>query len=260
MSHAAEADVGVINFITKSNASKEILKSANLLKKISADVLIEGEAGVGKKTLASYIANHSNVLSAKDFNSGNYGFESSNDGILILEHIDEIKNYDLLDRLISENSLRIIATAIKPISEKVFERFFSTKIYIPPLQDRAADILPLASHFSAEIREILGEEDEIELVDGTFDISRNCHSLKRSIFYSYLIQTVQEDMLLDLLEIYISDKIGGKNDYRDLLHLYEIPLLRCSFKKFKSQLQVAEKLGLNRNTLRKKMQEYKEDL
>lgn len=255
-----EADVGVINFITESNSSKEILKSANLLKKISADVLIEGEEGVGKKTLASYIANHNLVLNAKEFNSGNYGFESFSEGILVLRHIDEIKNYDLLDRYITENSIRVIATAIKPINEKVFERFFSTKIYIPPLQDRAADILPLANHFSAEIREILSESKKIELVDSTFDISRNCHSLKRSIFYSYLIQTVEEDMLLDLLEIYISDKIGGKNDYRELLHLYEIPLLRSSFKKFKSQLQVAEKLGLNRNTLRKKIQEYKEEL
>ncbi|MFP4333394.1 MAG: helix-turn-helix domain-containing protein [Campylobacterales bacterium] len=252
--------MGAINFITESNSSKEILKSANLLKKISADVLIEGEEGVGKKTLASYIANHNIVLKAKDFNDGYYGFESFSEGILVLEHIDEIRNYDLLDKFVSENSLRIIATAIKPINERVFERFFSTKIYIPPLQQRPADILPLAHSFSKEIREILNEDDEIELVDGTFDISRNCHSLKRSIFYSYLIQTVDEDMLMDLLEIYISDKIGGKNDYRDFLHLYEVPLLRCSFKKFKSQLQVAEKLGLNRNTLRKKMQEYKEEL
>lgn len=256
----AEADVGAINFIAESNSSKEILKSANLLKKISADLLIEGEIGVGKKTLASYIANHSTILSSSEFNSGNYGYESLSDGILILEHIDDVKNYDLLDKFVSENSLRLIATTIKPISEKIFERFFSTKIYIPPLQQRPADILPLASAFSKEIREILSEDREIELIDETFDISRNCHSLKRSIFYSYLIKTVDEDMLLELLEIYISDKIGGKNDYRDFLHLYEIPLLRCSFKKFNSQLQVAEKLGLNRNTLRKKMQEYKEEL
>jgi DNA-binding protein Fis len=40
------------------------------------------------------------------------------------------------------------------------------------------------------------------------------------------------------------------------LHLYEVPLIRAGIKKFKSQLQLSDKLGLNRNTLRKKITEH----
>ena len=48
-------------------------------------------------------------------------------------------------------------------------------------------------------------------------------------------------------------KIGGRNDYRDNLHLFDVPLIRSGFKKFSSQLNMSEKFGLNRNTLRKKI-------
>jgi len=35
------------------------------------------------------------------------------------------------------------------------------------------------------------------------------------------------------------------------LHLYEVPIIKAGLQRFKSQLQLSEKLGLNRNTLRK---------
>jgi DNA-binding protein Fis len=38
--------------------------------------------------------------------------------------------------------------------------------------------------------------------------------------------------------------------------LYEVPLIRAGIKRFKSQLQLADKLGLNRNTLRKKIADH----
>jgi DNA-binding protein Fis len=65
---------------------------------------------------------------------------------------------------------------------------------------------------------------------------------------------------MGFFELYVEDKIGGINDYRDLLYLYEVPLLRAELNKFKSQLQVAKHMGLNRNTLRKKIQELEEYL
>ena len=43
------------SYIAKSRASLEALKSADLLKSLSLNVLITGEIGVGKRSLAKYI-------------------------------------------------------------------------------------------------------------------------------------------------------------------------------------------------------------
>jgi DNA-binding protein Fis len=59
--------------------------------------------------------------------------------------------------------------------------------------------------------------------------------------------------LMDIVQTYIAPKLGSNNDYKKFLHIYEAPLIRAGLKKFKSQLQLADKLGLNRNTLRKKI-------
>ena len=57
------------------------------------------------------------------------------------------------------------------------------------------------------------------------------------------------------MENFLIEKIGSNNDYRNFLHLYEVPLIQAGIKRFKSQLQLSERLGLNRNTLRKKIAE-----
>ena len=54
--------------------------------------------------------------------------------------------------------------------------------------------------------------------------------------------------------------MGTNSDYRNLIYLYETPLIRAGLKKFKSQLQLSDKLGLNRNTLRKKIADNAEYL
>jgi DNA-binding protein Fis len=63
---------------------------------------------------------------------------------------------------------------------------------------------------------------------------------------------------MQVTEKYLYDRLGSHNDYRNFLYLYEVPLIRAGLKRFKSQLQLADKLGLNRNTLRKKIAENKE--
>jgi DNA-binding protein Fis len=71
-----------------------------------------------------------------------------------------------------------------------------------------------------------------------------------------LLSSVGEDDLMGIMENFLFQKLGSNNDYRKFLHLYEVPLIRAGIKKFKSQLQLSDKLGLNRNTLRKKITEH----
>ena len=72
---------------------------------------------------------------------------------------------------------------------------------------------------------------------------------------SYLLQDIKESELMDIIQNYLTDKLGSNNDYKNFLHLYEVPLIKSGLNRFKSQLQLSDKLGLNRNTLRKKIAE-----
>jgi DNA-binding protein Fis len=58
------------------------------------------------------------------------------------------------------------------------------------------------------------------------------------------------------LEYFISKKLSEQCNYKYFLKLIEIPLLNMAKFKFKSQLQMANKLNLNRITLRKKIEQY----
>jgi DNA-binding protein Fis len=60
------------------------------------------------------------------------------------------------------------------------------------------------------------------------------------------------------MDNYLYSRLGSNSDYRNFLYLYEVPLIRSGLRKFKSQLKLADKLGLNRNTLRKKISDNKQ--
>jgi len=53
--------------------------------------------------------------------------------------------------------------------------------------------------------------------------------------------------------------LEGNNAYREKLGILERPLLEAGLKRYGSQLKLAEALGINRNTLRKKLHEYRID-
>jgi len=59
----------------------------------------------------------------------------------------------------------------------------------------------------------------------------------------------------EILYHYLYREMEGNNDYKDYLPLYERPLIEAGLKKFGSQLKLADILGINRNTLRKKIHE-----
>ncbi|HIP54777.1 MAG TPA: Fis family transcriptional regulator, partial [Sulfurimonas autotrophica] len=77
---------------------------------------------------------------------------------------------------------------------------------------------------------------------------------------NYLLQDIQESELMDIMQQYFLKNMGSHSDYRNFLYLYEVPLIKAGLKKYKSQVQLAESLGLNRNTLRKKIIENKKYL
>ncbi len=245
------------NFIARSPSSKEVIKSANLLKSLEVNVLISGDSGVGKSTLAKFIIPNAHVLTCDQVAYiENYNDQSS----FILEDFDKIEDMQKFSSWFEKSEARIIATTKKEIKDEIKDRFFSLFLHLKPLKERQEDIQPIAKIFLQEAKDTLGkgDGDEPNPERLLLDLSKNCHSLRKSIFFSYLMENIGENEIMMMMENYLMKKIGGNNDYREYLYLYEAPLINASMKKFKSQLQVADRLGLNRNTLRKKIQELKD--
>lgn len=246
-----------IKYIARSRASIEALKSANLLKSLNINAIILGEHGVGKEALCKHILPESSVVDGGDMNEL-IGYISTQDNVII-KNFDKITNLQKIKSAIEAYKTRIIATSTKVLNEKILDDFFSLKITIPPLRERKEDVELLAKKFFEEVSSVFGDKKDIDvsLENFQFDISQNCYSLRKSVYLKYLIDSLSEDDVMQVMEEFLSKRIGGRNDYRDQLYLFDVPLIRCGFKKFHSQLAMSEKFGLNRNTLRKKINDYK---
>ena len=250
--------VVVTSFIAESSASKEAFKTATLLKTLNVSSLITGEIGVGKKSLAKYILPNTPVIDASKFDELLTALASVNQ--IIITNLQNSPNLKTLIDTINSNNIRVIATANNYIENNILDDLFSIKFDIPPLSTREEDVEALVKIFSDEASTLFGVVNELDMNNFTPDLSRNSHSLKRQVMVNYLLQDVQDTELMDIIENYLSDKLGSNSDYREFLYLYEVPLIKSGLKQFKSQLKLSDKLGLNRNTLRKKIADNKKYL
>lgn len=174
-------------------ADPKIQKALGLAKNLSVSkspVLISGETGVGKKTLARFI-HQSSVRSDAPFEVVDCGgspeevenailghrdengrfvrgaLEKGNGGTVVIGNIDNMdeefqkKFHKILNELADyEIDVRVIATTTKNLSKLVGAgRFYralytyiaSNNIFLPPLRERTADLEMLAQKFTTEI-------------------------------------------------------------------------------------------------------------
>ena len=247
--------VDVTNFVTSSEASYQAFKTASLLKTLSVNALIMGENGVGKKSLASFILPDASIIDASNFDEVLVAVESSRE--LIITNIDNSANIKRLIDSIAQSSIRVIATSKQSFSNEFIETIFNVKFNIPPLRERREDVEPLVEQFLAEASAIFGGSVTFNSENFQADLSENSHSLRRQVMINYLLQDIKDKELMDIIEHYLYSRLGSNNDYRKFLYLYEVPLIKSGLSKFKSQLQLSDRLGLNRNTLRKKISDNK---
>jgi len=248
------------DYIAISKNSKEILNSAHLLQSVEINALISGKAGVGKKSLSQYIIPNAPIFKAKNLQQDIIdNVINLKECSIIIDKIENITNIDLLINWINENSIRVIATTLKEeLNTKLAEQF-SITIELPSLKEREEDVKALTNKFSKEASNTLDLEQIIpsKLM---INISNNAHSLRKSIYFSYLFETIGEDEILMFMENYMYSNMKGEDSYKDFLYLLEVPILKAASKKYKSQVQMAKHLGLNRITLRKKLDIHKDYL
>lgn len=239
------------NYITASASSAQAFKTATLLKTLSVNALITGEVGVGKKSLARYMLPNAPMLDASSYDEILATLESANS--VIITNLENLPNTKKVLDIISANNIRVIATAKSSYYNEVADKIFSIKLDIPSLQERPEDVKQLVEKFAKEASLLFGPKEEFNVKNFKPDLSQNSNSLRKQVMINYLLQNVSENELIEIIENYLVEKLGSNNDYKNFLHLYEVPLVRAGLQRFKSQLQLSDKLGLNRNTLRKKI-------
>ncbi len=239
-------------FITISQTAQQILKSAKLSAELPINTFIHGQKGVGKILLAKEILPDAPVFCAAELEKliNNKQIDLGNYDALILEDVDNILNIEEFFKALQNHKL--VATAIEKNDK--FNQYFAIKIEIPPLKERPEDLEEICEIYKKEAISIYNTHVPIKNLE--LDLSENGITLKQSIYKSVMLQSMNTKDILETMEIYLTKKLESGSTYRDLIEVFEIPLLQAAKKIYKSQLQMADKLEINRITLRKKIQQY----
>ncbi len=99
-------------------------------------------------------------------------------------------------------------------------------------------------------------EDGIDIsIPDDINLDKNIKSLRAFIYKRLILNSLSRDDIESILYEYLYKNLQGNNAYRENIGLFEKPLIEAGLKRYKSQLRLSSILGLNRNTLRKKINE-----
>ena len=239
-------------FFTTSQKIQHIIKSFNLTKTLFVSSIIIGDAHTGKRTLACYLFPDAPIVSGTNQEEVNLALETYDE--LIITDFEKLPNPSECNF----DNKRIIATANYVGNPSIIDELFAFIYKMPSLIERPDDIDYLKNIFIEEALETLMIEKKPNHIENiSLDLSHNAKSLKKSI-YTYLTKySMGKQEIEDLLYTYLLIHLDGNDAYREHLGLFEKPLIEAGLKKYGSQLQLSQVLGINRNTLRKKIHEHK---
>ena len=238
-----------VQFLSNSPQIDNIVKGLTLTKSLFVSSLLVGEEHIGKKTLIKSLFPNSLYIDARNYEELEIALENNSE--LIIYNFEKLLDFEQLN---FENK-RIVAIANRIDNTKKIEKKFAFIYKMPNLQERE-DLELIIEFFQSQIQKELMLDYPIELNTTELDLNENIKSLKASLYKQLIHKTLNSEEIKKIIENYLYAHLEGNNAYREHLSLYEEPLLIAGLKKFKSQLKLSAVLGLNRNTLRKKIQEH----
>ena len=243
-------------FIAHSPSSKQALHIAKISASLPVNILISGDVGVGKKLLAKEILQNTLSYEALELEQliqqKNIDLQSYK-SIIVFDIENALNQKQLFEKL---NNIKIIATSTLEYNDT--KNNFPVKIKLEPLSQRKEDLDELIDIYIKEANKIYLSNKTVD--DIKIDTSKNGISLKASIFKSILLNSITKDELIDIMYNYFLKELSKEEkSYKELLEIFEIPLLKASKQICKSQVQMAKQLDINRITLRKKLNTYFED-
>jgi len=238
-----------VQFLSNSPQIDKITKGLTLSRSLFVSSLLMGEEHTGKKTFIKML--FPNVIYVDASQEEELTLALTQHKELIIYNFEKVQ---YIEKLKFEHK-RIIAIANTTKNRQRFNNHFAFIYEMPSLEERE-DLKLMVEYFIEEIQEQLMLEVTHPIIHEQLDLSLNIKSLKASIYKQLILQTLNKEEIEERLYDYLFQEIKGNNAYREHLGLYERPLIEAGLKKYKSQLKLAGVLGLNRNTLRKKIQEY----
>ncbi len=241
-----------IKFLTKNKTIKDIQSSLYTISSLKVLSIIIGKKHTGKKTLVKSIFPNYPFINAENIKTLKEALKKYDKLIIYnFESIYLIEDFNFTNK-------QIIAIANINIENKILENF-AFKFFMPELKDRKEDITLLGNLFLKQAKKDLDIKKEVDINFKNLDISNNNHSLKASIYRKLFLNSLNKKDLKDILYEYFLKNLNEENGYYENLDLYDETIIKAGLKKYKSQLKLSKVLGINRNTLRKKIEEYKID-
>ncbi len=233
-------------FIAKSPSSQKVINTLRISAKLPVNILVVSEPGSGKRTLVKEV--FEDLLFFKPEDIVNVEVLPETVGI---EKLQNAQNISELMQMVSGH--RVIALSDEMRS--IYEDFFPVILKLPPLSERPEDLEELTKVYLSQAKKDLEIETEIEL-----DLPKkiNALELKREIYKQLLFQTVSDEEFLEYIEAFLKKRLPAS--YKELLSIFEVPLLRAAKKEYKSVLAMSRVLDLNRATLTKKLEKYEDQL
>ena len=241
-------------FFTTSDKIQHIIKGFNLTKTLFVSSIIIGDAHTGKKTLARYLFPDALLVSGENQEEVEAALKNYDE--IIISDFEKLSNQSSLDF----SNKRIIATANYLGNPSIIDELFAFIYTMPSLQERHEDTHYLCDMFKKEAASTLMLDiEEVQNQAIPINLSNNSKSLKKSIYQHLIKQTMPIEDIVEMLHDYFYEHMEGNDSYREHLGIYEKPLINAGLKKYGSQLQLSQVLGINRNTLRKKIHEHNID-
>lgn len=244
------------NFIALSPSSKNALRIIQMSSSLPINILIIGQNGVGKKLLMAEVFSTIKTFNGKDLEELIFKNQINLDSFnsLVIYDIEKVINrVDFFKKL---KDIRVIATSFQHFQDS--NSFFPVNIMLEPLKNRKEDLKELINIYKIEAQKIYNLD--MNLDDIKIDLSQNGISLKQSIYKSILLKSLTESELKETMQyFFIKEFKNNQTTYKQLLKIFEIAILKSAKNVYKSQLKMATKLGINRITLRKKLDIYGEN-
>jgi len=157
-----------------------------------------------------------------------------------------------LDKMIAEGKFR----------EDLYYRLNVIKIHLPPLRERAGDILLLAERFIETYAKKVGKavkglDSEAAATLTAYDWPGNVRELENIIERGIVLTNSEYLTASDLAGLNTKSSVAPVQSVRPLSEVEKEHIRFCLGQFDWSIAQTAEKLGIHRNTLRAKIKEYK---
>jgi DNA-binding protein Fis len=239
--------------VMESEIVRQIVRGFQLTHSLYVSSILIGPPSTGKRTLVRHLFPELPEVDGHDLDALKSALTRENE--LIITSFEAIDNPEQLDF----QNKRILAVADREIPPRIADEKFAFIYRMPPLEERPEDLRAFTELFHGEAREVFRCTEEMEMAPERLDISENLRSLRASVYREMLQQSMRPEEIESALYHLFLRTLEGNNAYRENLGILERPLLKAGLERYGSQLKLSEILGINRNTLRKKLHEYRID-